>query len=156
MTKEQSKIGHLREMQSPDKKIDVVSLFSMKIRRNIWRKRVWIIVSTVIPPTTKIVNLDGQIKICLDKGNENVFVANSLEELGNKIGVNPDVLQKTVDEYNKFCEKGHDDLFVKNPKFLHPVKQPKFYAFRISLLSYQPWGESKSMKKQMFWTRRTR
>jgi fumarate reductase flavoprotein subunit len=85
----------------------------------------------LFPPTTKIVNLDAQIESCLAKGNENVFTANSLEELGNKIRVNPDGLKKTLNEYNKFCEKGHDDLFAKDPRFLHPVQQPKFYAFRL-------------------------
>jgi fumarate reductase flavoprotein subunit len=40
-------------------------------------------------------------------------------------------LSETVTQYNRFCEKGHDDLFAKNPKFLHSVKQPKFYAFRV-------------------------
>lgn len=25
---------------------------------------------------------------------------------------------------------GHDELFVKNPKFLRPVEVPKFYAFK--------------------------
>jgi fumarate reductase flavoprotein subunit len=85
----------------------------------------------LLPPTTKIVNLDAQIESSIIKGNENIFVANSLEELGNKIGVNPDVLKGTVNEYNQFCEKGHDDLFAKDSKFLHLVKQPKFYAFRL-------------------------
>jgi fumarate reductase flavoprotein subunit len=40
------------------------------------------------------------------------------------------VLQATVDEYNGYCEKGHDDLFVKDPKYLRPIKEPKYYAIR--------------------------
>jgi fumarate reductase flavoprotein subunit len=77
------------------------------------------------------VDLDAQVETCRDKGNENIFVANSLEELSNKIGINSIALQNTVTEYNAFCEKNHDALFAKDPKFLHPVKQPKFYAFRL-------------------------
>jgi fumarate reductase flavoprotein subunit len=60
--------------------------------------------------------------------------------LAGKIGVNPAVLKATVDEYNGFCEKGHDDLFAKNPKYLRPVKQPKFYAFRIVNMAYGTVG----------------
>jgi len=92
------------------------------------------------PYTKKSSDIDGLIKIARDGGHENVFVANSLTELGNEIGINPDVLQKTIDEYNKFCEKGHDDVFAKNPKYLHPVKQPKFYAFRIRDMAYTTLG----------------
>lgn len=105
------------------------------------------LVWAVVSDTKKIIDLDGLIKRARDKGNENVFVANSLEELSNKIGVNPDVLLKTVNEYNKFCEKGHDDLFAKNPKYLQPVKQPKFYAFRIMLFAYGTVGGIKINEK---------
>jgi len=86
---------------------------------------------TTYLPSTKVVNLDGQVKSALDAGNQNVFMADSLKELADKIGVRPDALQETVSQYNRFCEKGRDDLFAKNPKFLHPVKDPNFYAFRI-------------------------
>jgi fumarate reductase flavoprotein subunit len=54
--------------------------------------------------------------------------------------IEPDALQKTVDEYNRFCEKGHDDLLAKDPKFLRPVKVPKFYAFRIMPSAYGTLG----------------
>lgn len=91
-------------------------------------------------PDKNLVDFDAQIKHLLDKGNKNVFVANSLEALGGKAGVNPGILQKTVNEYNLFCEKGHDDLFAKDPKFLRPVKQPKFYAFRIIPSAYGTLG----------------
>jgi fumarate reductase flavoprotein subunit len=57
-------------------------------------------------------------------------VAHSLEELAGKMGLNPGVLKSTVDEYNKLCEKKHDDLYAKDLKFLQPVKTAKFYAFR--------------------------
>lgn len=58
-------------------------------------------------------------------------MADSIMELGNQIKVDSKVLQETIDQYNQYCEKGHDDLFAKNPRFLQPVKEPKFYAFRI-------------------------
>jgi fumarate reductase flavoprotein subunit len=85
----------------------------------------------LFPGNERLVDFDAQIKGLQDSGNNNVFVADTLEGLAQKIGIEPDALQKTVDEYNRFCEKGHDDLFAKDPKFLRPVKVPKFYAFRI-------------------------
>ena len=86
---------------------------------------------TTYLPSTKLVTFDARVKSAVEAGNLNVFIADSLKELADKIGVPPDVLKETVIQYNRFCEKGHDDLFAKNPKFLHAVKQPKFYAFRI-------------------------
>jgi fumarate reductase flavoprotein subunit len=40
------------------------------------------------------------------------------------------MLKETVEEYNSFCAKGHDDLFVKKPQYLWPLTGPKFYAIR--------------------------
>jgi fumarate reductase flavoprotein subunit len=104
-------------------------------------------VGSAVLPTSKIIDLDGQIKSCLDQGSENIFVANSLKELGNKIGIESDMFQKTIHEYNKFCEKGHDDLFAKNPKYLQPVKEPKFYAFRVLLRFWGTLGGIKINEK---------
>lgn len=92
------------------------------------------------PYTKKIADIDGIIATARKKGDHNIFVADSLTELSSEIGVDPDVLQKTVEQYNHFCEKGHDDLFAKNPRYLHPVKQPKFYAFRIRVMGYNTLG----------------
>jgi fumarate reductase flavoprotein subunit len=72
----------------------------------------------------------GSMEI-LDKGSENIFVAHSLEELADKTGINLDTLLKTIDEYNKACCTGRDELFHKKPKYLRAIKQPKFYAGRL-------------------------
>jgi fumarate reductase flavoprotein subunit len=87
--------------------------------------------TTTYLPSTKLVNFDARVKTAIDAGNPNVFIADSLKELADKIGIPPDALKETVTQYNRFCEKGHDDLFAKSAKFLQAVKQPKFYAFRI-------------------------
>ena len=36
----------------------------------------------------------------------------------------------TIDEYNSYCEKSHDALFFKAPKYLRQIKGPQFYAVR--------------------------
>jgi fumarate reductase flavoprotein subunit len=46
------------------------------------------------------------------------------------MGVEPAVLRATIDEYNSFCEKGHDDQFAKKPIYLRPLKGPNFYAVK--------------------------
>jgi fumarate reductase flavoprotein subunit len=59
-----------------------------------------------------------------------VFVAETLDELARKMGIDGPALQKTVEEYNGFCAKGHDDQFAKEPVYLRPVRTPKFYGFK--------------------------
>jgi fumarate reductase flavoprotein subunit len=81
-------------------------------------------------PGSRPVNFDKELNTALERGTTEVFVADSVEELAEKIGVDPAVLRATVDEYNSFCEKGHDDLFAKDPKYLWPLKGPKFYAVK--------------------------
>ena len=96
--------------------------------------------SMVFPGMDNLIDLEGQIKGLKESGNKNVFTADSLEELAISMGINPNVLKNTVEEYNSFCEKGHDDLFAKDPKYLRPVKEPKFYAFRIIPSAYGTMG----------------
>jgi fumarate reductase flavoprotein subunit len=82
------------------------------------------------PPGTRPVDFHKELNIALEKGTTELFVADSIKELAEKIGVDPAVLKATVEEYNGFCEKGHDDLFAKDPKYLRPLKGPKFYAVK--------------------------
>lgn len=95
---------------------------------------------SVVFPFTKISDFDAELKQALDQGYGHIFVANSLAELANKTGINPDGLRKTVDEYNKVCETGRDEIFNKNPRYLKPVKQPKFYAGRLFPRGYGTLG----------------
>ena len=82
------------------------------------------------PPGSRLTNFDKEIEILFEKGNTDVFVADSIGELAVKMEVDPGVLKSTVDEYNGFCEKKHDDLFAKDPRYLRPLKGPKFYAVK--------------------------
>jgi fumarate reductase flavoprotein subunit len=82
------------------------------------------------PPGTRPVNFDRELAAALERGTTEVFAASSVEELAKEIGVDPIVLKATIDEYNGFCAKGHDDIFAKNQKYLRPLKGPRFYAVR--------------------------
>jgi fumarate reductase flavoprotein subunit len=81
-----------------------------------------------IPPATKLESLDNDIQRGIAMGE--VFVADSPEEVAAKIDVDKETLKETVAEYNKFCDQRHDDLFAKDPKYLHPVRTQRFYAHR--------------------------
>ena len=79
-------------------------------------------------PGDRLTGIEEHVKAALANAPEDVFEANSIEELAGKMGAPPAVLKATIEEYNRYCEKGHDDLFAKNPKYLRPLRGPKFYA----------------------------
>ncbi len=79
-------------------------------------------------PGTKPVGFDDELNRALQRGSTEAYVSRSVEELAQRMGVDPSVLAATVAEYNRFCERGHDDLFAKDPTYLRPLGGPRFYA----------------------------
>ena len=69
-----------------------------------------------------------------------IFAADSIEELAEKLGIDPDKLAETVDEYNDACEEGYDDLFLKDRKYLQAIEGKKFYAVRFFCGAYGSLG----------------
>jgi len=61
-----------------------------------------------------------------EKGQIGMF--NTLEECARYIGCDKDVLKATTERYNRFCETGYDDDFLKPKEFLLPLKTPPFYV----------------------------
>jgi fumarate reductase flavoprotein subunit len=82
------------------------------------------------PPGSRILDLERDLARVLENRSTEVFKADSIPGLAEKIKVDPLRLQATVEEYNGFCEKGHDELFAKDPKYLRPINGPQFYAVR--------------------------
>jgi fumarate reductase flavoprotein subunit len=86
------------------------------------------------PPGTRPVDFEKELKAAEERGTKEVFAAGSIEELAGKMGMDKQLLGKTVEEYNKFCTKGHDALFAKDAKYLRPLKGPRFYAVKARTL----------------------
>lgn len=70
------------------------------------------------------------MKNAADKGNEGIIRADSIEELAEKLGIDPAKLKKTVDDYNRYCETGKDLEYEKNPEFLQPIDQAPYYGWQ--------------------------
>jgi fumarate reductase flavoprotein subunit len=70
--------------------------------------------------------IDDDLKHAI--ANDTVKISPSWDKIARWIGAEPGTLKATIDEYNSFCDKGHDDLFAKNSMFLRPLRQPPFYA----------------------------
>ncbi|MCD8340420.1 MAG: FAD-dependent oxidoreductase [Burkholderiales bacterium] len=73
--------------------------------------------------------------------------ADTLEELAKKTGMDPDVFQATVTEYNGYAEKRHDDQFFKKPEYLKPVKTGPFYAIKSVASSLGTLGGIKANER---------
>lgn len=56
------------------------------------------------------------------------------------IGAGTEVLAATVDQYNSFCDSGHDRLWAKDPALLIPLRKPPFYALRFRPLMIDTAG----------------
>jgi fumarate reductase flavoprotein subunit len=83
-----------------------------------------------VPRGKKIEGLDKEFSKQIDKGG--AFMSESLEEISEWIGAPRDALRKTVDEYNGFCDRRYDEIFVKDPQYLWPLRTPPFYATKFS------------------------
>ena len=65
----------------------------------------------------------------IDKGL--IVKANTIKELAEKIGVNPDNLQKQIREYNKYCTYKNDPIFGRAKDTLKPIKKAPYYAMEL-------------------------
>lgn len=59
-------------------------------------------------------------------------ICDTLEELAEELGIDPDGLVATVERYNELAEQGRDDDFGKRADRLYPIEQPPFYGTKES------------------------
>ncbi len=62
-----------------------------------------------------------------DPTNPDVVIADTLEELAEKCGIDVDRFLETVEEYNDMCES-QDTQFYKPSKYMKPIRKGLFYA----------------------------
>ena len=61
-----------------------------------------------------------------------VMIADTLAELSEWMGADPDVLAEQVARYNQFSADGKDADFLKGEEWLRPLAQAPFYAIRAT------------------------
>lgn len=129
-------INHL-----PDKV--AFSIFDSKMLKH-WKKDGPDIVSHVHPKDL-YQGFDEQWQRDLDtyldgNGNHVIAQADTLEELAEKIGIDPEGLVYNVEEYNAMCDEGWDELFEKEHTFMQPLEEGPFYACRQYVGAYGTLG----------------
>ena len=76
----------------------------------------------------KLTRLSETLENEIGKGA--VIRSDSLMEVADFIGAKPGIFEKSLKEYNGFCQKGYDALFLKDRAFLKPISQPPYYALK--------------------------
>lgn len=57
-----------------------------------------------------------------------IVAADTVRGLARKVGIAPDALERTVRTFNRYCEKGADPDFGRNPRELIPLESPPYCA----------------------------
>jgi fumarate reductase flavoprotein subunit len=57
---------------------------------------------------------------------KHVLIADTIEELAEKMGVEREVLVDTVKRYNELCAKGKDEDYYKPKKYMLPIEKAPF------------------------------
>lgn len=75
----------------------------------------------------------------IKNGSDVLFIADSIEELAEKTGINKDGLVETINNYNKYCDEG-DIEFGKNHKYMTKIDGNKYYALKFAPSAYGSLG----------------
>lgn len=78
-------------------------------------------IADIVHPAEAFQAFERDTVRAVEEGYEAYIEAETVEELAEKLGIDPEKLQATIDEYNDMCDAGVDTLFHKDQKFLHPI-----------------------------------
>mgnify|MGYP000696802458 FL=1 len=76
----------------------------------------------------------------LADGYESITQADTIEELAQKAGIDPEGLAAQVEEYNEMCEAGFDEIFEKDRHYMQPIAKAPFYCCRQNVGAYGSLG----------------
>jgi fumarate reductase flavoprotein subunit len=114
-------------------------VFDENIKKNMEKEGGFDIINRVVPVSC-LPDFGGAVAKAIQGGTRNIFVADSIAGLAEQTGIPADSLQRTVEEYNNYCDHGHDDAFNKRYDLLRPIRTPKFYAGRFYCSAYGTLG----------------
>ena len=89
---------------------------------------------------------DEKINACIN--NMTLYSGDSIQELAENSGIDPEELENTIKKYNDIVDHKHDDEFGTKPIFLkYKFEKPPFYAWRVSLMVHHTMGGVRINKK---------
>lgn len=85
---------------------------------------------SLVRPNPDVSDFREGIQMAQENGNQAFHVADTLEELAEKLGIDPETFTETVEEYNDYCDSV-DEEFFKPKKYLKPLLKGPFYAAQV-------------------------
>lgn len=70
------------------------------------------------------------IHMAEENGSKDIYVADTIEELAEKAGIDVEILEETVDDYNDYCDSV-DEEFFKDNRYLRPIHKPPYYCAKV-------------------------
>lgn len=96
-------------------------------------------VVSMVRTETDVSDFYDGVKMAQENGNDSFYIADTIEELAEKMNIDPETLADTVDEYNDYCDSV-DEEFFKPKKYLKAVHKGPFYATRVRAGGYGTVG----------------
>lgn len=91
-------------------------------------------------PITDMDHFDEEYERYVNEvGGDDFIIADTLEEIAERIGMDPEVLLEAVEHYNKLCES-YDSEFYKEHKFMRPIKKAPFYMGKLVCSAFSTLG----------------
>ena len=74
--------------------------------------------------------IEAAIEAC---PSNNIFKADTFEELAEKSGLPAETLVASIESYNEMCAAGYDLMFGKDPSMLVAIDTPPYYMYRLDV-----------------------
>ncbi|MCI8424744.1 MAG: FAD-binding protein [Adlercreutzia sp.] len=91
-------------------------------------------------PGDPVPQFQEEIDKALVRENPRVVKADTIEELAEKLGIDPAATKAEVEKYNSYCDGAYDHDFLKAAEFLRKMETPPFYGFKTVLAFYNTVG----------------
>ena len=103
----------------------------------------------IVHPEECFYAFEDGVKHAKETGYDGYFEADTIEELAEQMGIDPDTLAETLEEYNEMCEANLDHQFHKKPAYLRPITGRKggFVAGKFYIAAYGTIGGVRTNKK---------
>jgi fumarate reductase flavoprotein subunit len=102
------------------------TLFDEAIKQSFIKEGLIKGVHRLFPSGTRMTEIDRYLR--KEANNGQAKIAHSLKEIANWIGTDTEALERSIMVYNRSCDRGYDNLFYKDHRYLQALKTPPFYA----------------------------
>ena len=76
---------------------------------------------SLVMPEILVNTFEEEVERAQAEGYSEFFIAETIGELAEKIGIPADTLEETIDTYNEYCECGVDGQYGKSARFLNKI-----------------------------------